>query len=238
MMLGVAVAAAFAADPTVPHLAQAWQAMSTGDGLPGETGLESYIYEDCKEKSDTCMAGHVFNYGADNCIKYEVDRGHSQFSGTFYVKCDAVDCCTAGSAQVPDVKKWDIGQAGAFLQDKVTYLGKKDTTGLNDEPVKGADTYFEEFNIPFAKNIKANYTYYVTTNGTDVITHRIEYGVTGQTAGRILYGDFKVQHNLTAFRKVFEAPAECLKRNTVTCSDAQMKAWDRKYFNKGAPVKP
>ena len=27
---------------TPPHLAQAWTAMSTGDGLKGETGKESY----------------------------------------------------------------------------------------------------------------------------------------------------------------------------------------------------
>jgi len=232
MVLALAVAAAVAADPTVPHLAQAWQAMSTGDGLPGKTGLESYIYEDCKDKSDTCMNGHVFNYGADTCIKYEVDRGiHSQFSGTYYVKCDSLNCCTKGKHQIPNVKKWDIGQAGPLLNDKVTYLGKKDTTGLNNEPVTGADTYFEEFDIPFAK-LKANYTYYVTMNGTDVITHRIQYGVQGQTAGVILYGDFKVQHNLTEFRSLFEAPAECLKPNTLTCPSDKMEEWDRKYFNK------
>ena len=38
-----------------PHLAQAWTAMSAGDGLKGQTGKESYLYEDCKEPSDTCM---------------------------------------------------------------------------------------------------------------------------------------------------------------------------------------
>merc|ERR1711998_296609 len=29
-----------------PHLAQAWQALSSGDGLPDTVGFESYIYED------------------------------------------------------------------------------------------------------------------------------------------------------------------------------------------------
>merc|ERR1712211_113958 len=64
-----------------PHLAQAWQALSSGDGLPNEVGLESYIYEDCPGKhggshfTETCMSGHVFDYGADNCIKHEVNMG-------------------------------------------------------------------------------------------------------------------------------------------------------------------
>lgn len=211
--------------------------MSTGDGLQGETGQESYIFEDCKEQSDTCMNGHVWNYGADTCIKYEVNRGFkSRFSGTYYVSCDSVDCCTEGKDEIPNVKKWDIGQAGALLKDKITYLGKEDTTGLNNTPVKGADTWFEEFDVPFTK-LKANYTYYVTVSGKDVTTHRIEFGVTGQTAGTILYGDFKVQHNLTQFRSVFEPPAACLKPNTLTCADAQMKKWDQKYFSKGAARK-
>ena len=40
----------------------AWQAESTGDGLPKEIGKESYLYEGCKERTDTCMNGHVFDY--------------------------------------------------------------------------------------------------------------------------------------------------------------------------------
>merc|ERR1712070_410223 len=65
-----------------PHLAQAWQALSSGDGLPNQVGPESYIYEDCPGKhggslfTETCMSGHVFDYGADNCIKYEVNMGY------------------------------------------------------------------------------------------------------------------------------------------------------------------
>merc|ERR1719454_2779953 len=97
-----------------PHLAQAWQALSSGDGLPDTVGLESYIYEDCPGKhggshfTETCMSGHVFDYGADNCIKYEVNMGlKSPYTGTYYVKCDAVDCCKDDSpdGDVPDVKK-------------------------------------------------------------------------------------------------------------------------------------
>ena len=184
------------------------------------------------------MNGHVFNYGANTCIKYEVDRGFdSKFSGTYYVKCDAVDCCKS-SGGIPDVKKWDIGEGGKMLHDKIQYLGKQDTTGLNNEPVKDADVWFEEFNLPFAKGVKANYTYFVTKNGTDVITHRIEYGVTQQTAGVILYGDFQVQHNITNFRSVFEPPAECLKPNVLTCGETETKKWDEQYFAKNPVVKP
>lgn len=38
--------------PPVPHLAQAWVAMSSGDGLPGATGKESYLYEKCGPKGE------------------------------------------------------------------------------------------------------------------------------------------------------------------------------------------
>ena len=49
------------------------------------------------------------NYGADTCIKYEVDMGlYSRYTGTYYVACDAVNCCKGNA---PDVKKWDIGQS-------------------------------------------------------------------------------------------------------------------------------
>merc|ERR1719240_1387314 len=90
--------------------------------LPNTVGLESYIYEEGCEKSDTCMKGHVFDYGADNCIKYEVDAGlHSVYSGTFYVKCDALNCCREGYlGDVPDVKQWDIGQ-GDGMKSTITH---------------------------------------------------------------------------------------------------------------------
>jgi hypothetical protein len=158
------------------------------DGEPGETGQESYIYEDCKRPSDTCMKGHVWNYGADTCIKYEVDRGvHSPYTGTYYVKCHAVNCCTAGHHESPDVKKWDIGQAGPLFGDKISYLGKTTTMELNNKTVT-ADAWNEIFDLPFTK-IKVNYTYYVTVIGNDTITHRIEYSAPGEPkvqAGAIL----------------------------------------------------
>lgn len=231
-------AATVSAQPsTPPHLAQAWQAESTGDGEPGKTGLESYIYEDCKETSDTCMKGHVYNYGADTCIKYEVDRGErSEYSGTYYVKCDSVNCCKGDDGPerhaAPDVKKWDIGQAGRLLRDNITYLGKLQTTELNGKTVT-ADAWNELFNLPMTKD-KINYTYFVTASGNDTITHRIDYSVPGLPkvpAGAILYGNFTVQHDLDTFRDVFKAPAECLKPNTLKCTKDKIQEWERKYFS-------
>merc|ERR1711934_258658 len=102
-----------AQQPSIPHLAQAWVAQSSGDGEPGQIGKESYLYEGCKKPSDDCMNAHIFDYGASNCIKVEIDAGFkSQFSGTWLLKCDAVNCCYDGqrNREPPDVKKWDIGR--------------------------------------------------------------------------------------------------------------------------------
>merc|ERR1719331_2816581 len=218
-----------------PHLAQAWQANSVGDGEPGVTGLESYIYEGCGHHpepptSDTCMHGHVFNYGSQ-CVKYELDAGFdSKYSGTFYVNCDSVDCCTAGHDLIPDVKMWDIGESKL---SKITNLGTHDITDL-DGPVSGADTWNEVFKLPLVQ-IKVNYTYYVTTRGNDIITHRIDFSEPGDPHaqnGQILYGNFTVKHaeDLATFRDVFKAPAACLKPNTLVCQQDKIKAWERKYF--------
>ena len=57
---------------------------------------------------------------------------------------------------------------------------------------------------------------YVTQNGTDVISHRIDYTAPGAD-GSILYGDFQVQHDLESFRKTFTVPDECKKPNTLRC---------------------
>ena len=53
--------------PAVPHLSQAWVAQSSGDGEPGETGKETYLYEECHQAgggSDSCLQAHIFDYGA------------------------------------------------------------------------------------------------------------------------------------------------------------------------------
>ena len=134
-----------------PHLAQAWTAMSSGDGLPGKTGKESYIYEDCKVPTDTCMQGHVFNYGQDACVKYEVNRGiHSHYTGMYYAKCYSVDCCVKDKHVRPNIKKWDIGQAKLF-GDNITYLGKRMTTGLDNTTKLTTDAWNEIFKLPFTE---------------------------------------------------------------------------------------
>ena len=229
---------------THPHLAQAWVAQSTGDGEPGATGTESYLYEDCPQgkTSDECVQAHIWNYGANNCIKYEINRGFgSKWSGQFYVKCEGgLDCCTMGEGNIPDIKKWDIGQAkGPLMHDDITHLGTRQTTALNNKPVT-ADTWQETMNLPFTKDTMT-YTYYITkADNGDVITQRIDYAVTNdkKATGSILYGDFQVQHNLTAFRDVFQVPAACLKPNTLTCNNDKVAEWERKFFSAKAGAKP
>ena len=223
---------AIAAAQDHPHLAQAWQANSVGDGLPGQTGLESYIYEDCKERSETCMHGHVFDYGADNCIKYEVDMGFkSPYSGTYYVACDSTACCKDETTQgAPSVKGWDIGQS---KMSHITHLGPNDIADL-DGAVPGADTWNEIFKVPFTP-ISINYTYYITQRGNDTISHRIDFSEPGDTHaqnGQILYGNFTAKHaeDLDDFRNVFKAPAACLKNNVLKCNDQFIKKVNAKHF--------
>eukprot|EP00466_Bigelowiella_natans_P008800 jgi/Bigna1/77483/fgenesh1_pg.48_\ len=233
-------------DPDMPHLTQAWQAESTGDGLPGAVGKESYIYEECKKTSETCLQAHIFDYGADNCIKIEVNGGFKYpygavGSGTYYVKCESVDCCYAGQGtDVPSIKKWDIGPEN--LLTKVKYLGKRDTTELFNNSVHGAEVWSQTTSIPFSK-IGIDYTFYVTRktnpdNTTDVVTHRIDYSVPGDTkvkAGSILYGDFKVIKNITAFRDYFRPPPVCEASSVRSCDAEKVRQWESKYFSRSQP---
>merc|ERR1719453_1673237 len=227
------------AAPTAPHLAQAWVAQSSGDGEPGKIGKESYLYEDCKHKggeSDDCKQAHIFDYGADNCIKLEINAGFkSEATGTWYVKCESVDCCYSGDGtDVPDLKQWDIHKPG--FERKVTHVGLRDTTELNGVPVKNADVWNELDHLPFTK-IGVNYTYFITTQGNDTITHRIDYSTPGDPkvkAGAILYGNFEVQHDIAAFRKTFVPPPVCLQGSTMSCDGEMIKRVERKYFKYSA----
>ena len=188
------------------------------------------------------MNAHIFDYGASNCIKIEIDAGFkSASSGTWLIKCDAVDCCYEGDQNLDpaDVKKWDIYHPTGHLDPlrrKVTYLGKHATTELNDKPVPNADTWNVVDHLPFTKQT-VNYTYYVTTNdANETISHRIDFAAPGAD-GVILYGDFQVQHNLTEFRKTIQSyvPAACLKPNTLKCADNHSKKWNKKlarFFGK------
>lgn len=243
--LGVAAVAQPSPPPAVPHLAQAWVAQSSGDGEPGETGKESYLYEDCPkgpnggpEPSDNCIQAHIFDYGADTCVKIEIDAGfHSNATGTYLVKCDSVDCCYEGDqpGEPPDVKVWDIFHSnGHFdpIHPKVTYLGKRNTTELNDNPVPNADVWDEVDHLPFTKGDAVNYTYYITLSDdrTDTISHRIDIFSAASGPEQILYGDFQVQHNIDTFRETIKGyvKPECNAANILPCNQAHSKKWNAK----------
>ena len=160
-----------------------------------------------------------------------------RWTGQFYVKCEGgLDCCYSGPQHHarPDVKKWDIENPGLF--NKVKYMGLKDTTELHNKTVKGAEAWHTSFHLPFTKAAHVDYDFYVTHNttgnSTDVITHRIDYAVPGTKlqAGSILYGDFKVQHDLANFRKQFYPPAQCTQPRVMSCGQEKVAEWNRKYF--------
>lgn len=241
LLISIAVAAVSAApvnkDPTPPHLSQAWIAESKGDGLKGQIGKESYIYDSCGKHgkgpyTPDCMRGHIFDYGP-SCTKYEIDGGyHYEGTGIFYVGCDAVDCCYDDNDD-PDPKQWDILPSSWWASRKTTYGGKHDTTELNGKNVTGADVWNVIQSVPLTGGkIGINYTYFVTKEGNDTITHRINYSVPGDSkvqAGAILYGDFQPQHDLATFRKTFMPPAVCLGKGVMSCGNAQLKKWNTKY---------
>ena len=60
LLLAAAAALVFSApvqdDPEQPHLAHAWQAESTGDGMVGKIGLESYLYQPGREDDGSIRA--------------------------------------------------------------------------------------------------------------------------------------------------------------------------------------
>merc|ERR1712216_1043011 len=129
--LATVLAAPVNDNQTPPHLSQAWIAQSKGDGLPGQIGKESYLYEDCPhgKTSADCLHAHIFDYGAATCIKYEIDGGFD-FAGTgsYYVACDGVDCCKDESTEAkPDPKQWDISPTSWWKSTTTKYLGKNDT---------------------------------------------------------------------------------------------------------------
>ena len=69
---------------------------------------------------------------------------------------------------------------------------------------------------------------YITENGTDVISHRIDFS-SPAGPGKILYGDFQVQHDLDTFRKQFVVPQECQANNLLPCNSATVKRLSDKY---------
>jgi len=221
------------ADPEQPHLAQAWTALSSGDGVQGATGIEHYIYSR-DEHANTGMNGHIWDYGA-SCKKIEVDVGfHSTYgpdfySGTFYLNCDAVACCYGGDqpGQPPDVKQWDISKPG--LLTKVQFKGYNDTTELNNNPVKHAEHWNEVHKLPFTKGVGVVYDHFITRSASDIISHRIDYSAPGASPGSILYGNFTIVKNLTALEQLFKVPPQC-KKNIMACNPGQVAKWEQKHF--------
>jgi len=231
--------------PERPHLAQAWTALSKGDGLPGQTGLEHYIYED--KGDEGALQGHIFDYGT-SCKKIELNTPTGFIGdktnylwGTFYINCDSVDCCYGGKRtgrypQRPDVKKWDINNPNPITGVKVEFKNFTDTTELNNNPVKNAEHWHERDRLPLTKADSVNYHHYITRNNADIISHRIDFDAPG-AQGSIVYGNFTVIHNLTAHRELFKIPDMCYPQgfgraggHALSCDGAKVEEWERKYF--------
>merc|ERR1712137_276116 len=226
----VLAAIAAAQDPEQPHLAQAWTAMSSGDGLPGAVGAESYYYS-----ADGHIKAHKYEY--PDCTKISL-HDPSQLPHTkggernYYIKCDAVDCCYSDFS----MKKWDI--ANPSMLTKVKFVAYEDTTELNENPVAGAEHWNEYSDFSIFK-FGIAYDYYVhRTESSDVISHRINFNASGVgQAGEILYGNFTVQHDLDSFKQVFTPPPQCMKNNVLRCADQKVKSWEQKHFKHAAALR-
>ena len=256
------VAFAEGADPERPHLAQAWTAMSMGDGLPGTVGLEHYIYEP-EDKSAgrdmEALQAHIWDYGS-SCKKIELNtpngaqpRTSDYRWGTYYINCDSVDCCYSGRGSTrtrPDVKQWDINTPGVGGIVKVKFEGyNASISELNNNPVKNAEHWHETDKAPFPQMPPVEYHHYITRNATadgeDIISHRIDY-TAGAAAppGTIVYGNFTVIHDVKGFRETFKIPDMCSpqgnppgKGHALACDGEQMESWEQKYFKHSYAMK-
>jgi hypothetical protein len=212
------VASSTAEDPERPHLAQAWTAMSKGDGLPNQVGQESYVFDD-----DRKIRGHWYKY--DGCQKLSIKDHAQKVESNYYLGCDAVNCCYGDFS----MKQWDIGMGKT---SQVTFVGFEDTTELNDAPVSQAEHWHEEIPLPFT-SYKIQYDHFVTRSDGDIITHRINFNATGGIVppGEILYSDFQVQHDIDAFiQSEFQIPAQCKRNNLLRCDDSKVGRWEETYF--------
>jgi len=161
--------------------------------------------------------------------------------GTFYINCDAVDCCYGGEPlgrypRRPDVKKWDINNPNLITGVKVEFKGFNDTTELANNPVKGAEHWHESDRLPLSKGLSVNYHHFITRNNADIISHRIDFDAPG-AKGSILYGNFTVIHNVTGFREMFKIPDMCYPQGSgragghaLSCDAAKVEEWESKYF--------
>lgn len=218
---------ATAADPDQPHLSQAWVAQSTGDGLQGEIGEESYLIIHGGKGHEE--GHHLWDYGAECRKLVTCPLGTLNFGCTaYYQKCYATNCCKCEGVESP--KEWDIPKQTMFVKNH--FVGYEDTTELNENPVAGAEHWNSK------QMLAVEYDYYLHRNdANDVISHRIDYGVnTGNESsnlqGSILYGDFEPQHDIDAHRQRFAVPEVC-QGNIVSCGgcdDDGSAEIDEKWF--------
>lgn len=221
-------AIALADDPVQPHLAQAWTALSKGDGLPGQIGQESYVWAEKNADRPHTIKGHWYKY--DDCQKLSL-HDPNQLHGlhgderNFYLKCDAVDCCYSDFK----MKQWDIGSGPITT---TTFAGYEDTTELNDNPISQAEHWHEEDKLPMTA-YKIIYEHFITRNESDIISHRINIDSPDGLfpPQEILYANFEVQHDVDAFiQREFQLPKQCQRNNLLNCDSVQMKKWEAKYF--------
>jgi len=215
---------ASAQSPDQPHLAQAWTAMSSGDGLPGAVGKETYHVS-----ADKKFKAHKFEYPEQQCTKislHDPTQLHHIAGGerNYYLGCDAVNCCYSDFK----MKEWDIEKSGWI--SKTSFVAYEDTTELNENPVIGAEHWTTHDTLP---KVGIDYDYFIhRTNTSDVISHRIDFNVSGTDlpAGTILYGDFQVRHDLDNLRAEFTPPAECLKANVLKCPNEHVDRVEQAHF--------
>jgi hypothetical protein len=218
------------ADPEQPHLAQAWTALSKGDGLPNTIGQESYVWAEKNADRPHTIKAHWYKY--DDCQKlslHDPNQLHHIQGGerNYYLKCDSLDCCYSDFS----MKQWDIGTPGPFTT--TSFVAYEDTTELNDNPVSQAEHWHEE-NKLLMTPYKVTYDHFISRgNDTDIISHRINYGDTGNLTapGEILYANFQVQHDVDAFiQKEFQLPEQCNRNNLLKCGDGNVRQWEAKFF--------
>ena len=167
------------------------------------------------------MRAHLYDYGP-SCRKLTINQWlplEKRQERSYYMKCEALNCCYKDN---DIMKKWDIHESHLLQPVKVTYKGMVNTTGLDPNTPILAEHWHEEDTVAFGA-AHVTYDYYITRDGKDVITHRINYGASRVDPGAILYADFKVQHNLTEFAKTFDIPAEC--EQAIQCPDAHGAEW-------------
>jgi len=137
------------------------------------------------------------------------------------------------------VKKWDINNPG--LMTSVEFKGMEDTTELNDNPVKSAEHCHETDKLPISHGMNVSYHHYITRNKDDIISHRIDFSAPG-AEGSILYGNFTVVHNITAFRETFKIPDMCYPQGSgrghaMNCDGTKVEEWESKYFKHSHAIK-